>query len=101
MSMMGFVAWIASGLVFMTFFVRNPIRMRAFAVAANLAFIAYGLFGLNDGLFERVAPIFVLHLSSLILNIVRLREELEKTGSFVFLRRFVMIRKVFRSLVRA
>ena len=85
----------------MTFFVRNPVRMRTFAVAANLAFIAYGLFGLSDGLFERVAPIFILHLSSLILNIVRLREELEKSGSFLLLRRFVLVRKAFRALVRA
>jgi hypothetical protein len=70
--MMQTTAWIASALVFATFYMRCDLHMRAVAVLANLAFIAYALLGLQDGIFDKVLPIFVLHVSALALNANRL-----------------------------
>jgi len=71
---MQIVAWVAAGLVFMTFFMKTIIPLRQAAIASNLVFIGYGLLGLNYGIFDKVLPILVLHLSLLPLNIIRLRE---------------------------
>ncbi|MBP6421429.1 MAG: hypothetical protein KA271_00900 [Propionivibrio sp.] len=68
------VAWIASVLVLMSFYMRNPLHMRFVAVLGNLAFIAYALLGLQDGIFEKVLPILVLHVMALMVNTARLRE---------------------------
>ena len=68
------VAWIASGRVFMSFYMRSALHMRFIAVLANLAFIAYALLGLQDGIFDKVLPILVLHMAALVLNTGRLRE---------------------------
>ena len=76
--MMQTVAWIAAVLVFTTFYVRDAIAMRALAVLANLSFITFALLGLQDGVFDKVLPILVLHVCSLILNTTRLREEIAK-----------------------
>ncbi len=80
MSKMELMAWVASGLVFMTFYMKEPLRMRSLALAANVAFIAYGLLAFNEGVFSKVLPILVLHIASLMLNAMRLREELAKQG---------------------
>ncbi len=80
MSKMELMAWVASGLVFMTFYMKEPLRMRSLALAANAAFIAYGLLAFNEGVFSKVLPILVLHIASLMLNAMRLREELAKQG---------------------
>lgn len=71
---MQIVAWVAAGLVFMTFFMKTIIPLRQAAIASNLVFICYGLMGLNYGIFDKVLPILVLHVSLLPLNIIRLRE---------------------------
>lgn len=71
---MQIVAWVAAGLVFMTFFMKTIIPLRQAAIASNLVFIIYGLMGLNYGIFDKVLPILVLHVSLLPLNIIRLRE---------------------------
>lgn len=74
MLLMQIVAWVAAGLVFMTFFMKTIIPLRQAAIASNLVFICYGLMGLNYGIFDKVLPILVLHVSLLPLNIIRLRE---------------------------
>lgn len=67
-------AWIAAVLVFICFFMKMIVPLRAFAIAGNAAFIAYGLLGIHEGLLDKVLPILVLHAGLLPLNIVRLRE---------------------------
>lgn len=71
---MQIVAWVAAGLVFMTFFMKTIVPLRQAAIASNLVFICYGLMGLNYGIFDKVLPILVLHISLLPLNFIRLRE---------------------------
>jgi len=46
-----------------------PLRM--VAIIGNVVFISYALLGLYYGIFEKVYPIFVLHLLLLPLNIIR------------------------------
>lgn len=79
--MMQTVAWLASALVFTTFYMRDQIRMRQMAVLANIAFICYALLGLDAGIFDKVLPILVLHCSSLCLNLKRLQEAMAVKGS--------------------
>lgn len=79
--MMQTVAWIASVLVFATFYMRDQVRMRQMAVLANITFICYALLGLENGIFDKVLPIFVLHVSSLGLNLKRLREAMATRGA--------------------
>lgn len=81
--MMQTVAWIASVLVFATFYMRDQVRMRQMAVLANITFICYALLGLENGIFDKVLPIFVLHVSSLGLNLKRLREAMSTQGGNV------------------
>jgi hypothetical protein len=69
---MEIAAWTASGLVFLTFFMKTMIPLRIVAIVSNVAFIAYALLGLRYGIFEKIFPIFVLHLLLLPLNILRL-----------------------------
>ena len=68
------LAWIASSLVFASFFMKTIMPLRAVAIASNVVFIGYALFGLHFGIFDKVLPILILHLSLLPLNILRLRE---------------------------
>ena len=82
--MMQTVAWLASGLVFTTFYMRDQVRMRQMAVLANVTFICYALLGLNEGIFDKVLPIFVLHVSTLGVNLSRLREASALTGRPLF-----------------
>ncbi|WP_291519640.1 cyclic nucleotide-binding domain-containing protein [Acidovorax sp.] len=71
---MQLLAWIASSLVFASFFMKTIMPLRAVAIASNVVFIGYALFGLHFGIFDKVLPILILHLSLLPLNILRLRE---------------------------
>jgi CRP/FNR family transcriptional regulator, cyclic AMP receptor protein len=66
--------WIASALVFTTFFMKTMVPLRVVAIVSNMAFMAYALLGLAYGLFGRLYPIFVLHACLLPLNVLRLRQ---------------------------
>ncbi len=57
--------YVASGLVFCTFYMKTMIPLRAVAMASNVAFLAYGLLG---GLY----PVVALHAALLPLNAARL-----------------------------
>lgn len=59
--------FIASGLVLLTFAMRDMRLLRAVAICSNVAFIIYS--GLNW-----LLPVLALHLALLPLNIVRLTE---------------------------
>ena len=72
--MMEVAAWLAAALVFGSFFMRTIVPLRTIAIGSNLVFIAYALLGLQEGIFDKVLPILVLHTALLPLNIVRLRE---------------------------
>src|SRR5215211_1024186 len=67
-------AWVASLLVFSTFFMKTMIPLRVVGIASNVAFMSYALLGLAYGVFGRLYPILVLHACLLPLNVVRLRE---------------------------
>src|SRR5947208_2464249 len=54
-------AWVAAVLVFSSFFMKTMIRLRVVAITSNVAFVAYGLLGLNYGVFDRTYAILVLH----------------------------------------
>ncbi len=71
---MAFVAWLAAGLVFASFFMKTIVPLRTLALASNVAFIVYALLGLHYGIFDKVLPILVLHCALLPLNMLRLRE---------------------------
>lgn len=71
-------AWIASALVFISFFTKTIVPLRRIAIASNVAFIIYALMAINYGIFDKVLPIMVLHVALLALNILRLRE-IQKT----------------------
>jgi pimeloyl-ACP methyl ester carboxylesterase len=66
--------WIASALVFSTFFMKTMLPLRLIAIASNVAFMTYALLGLAYGDFGRLYPIFVLHACLLPLNVLRLIE---------------------------
>jgi CRP/FNR family cyclic AMP-dependent transcriptional regulator len=59
-----FVGYLASTLVFVTFYMKTMMPMRAVAIASNVAFICYGSLG-------EMIPILVLHSVLLPLNIWR------------------------------
>jgi CRP/FNR family cyclic AMP-dependent transcriptional regulator len=59
------VGYVASLLVFSTFYMKTMIPLRCVAVASNMAFLAYGYFA---GLY----PVFFLHVGLLPLNVLRL-----------------------------
>jgi CRP/FNR family transcriptional regulator, cyclic AMP receptor protein len=67
-------AWVASLLVFSTFFMKTMIPLRVVRIASNVAFMSYALVGLAYGVFGRLYPILVLHACLLPLNIFRLRQ---------------------------
>ena len=69
---MQIVAWTASLFVFLSFFMKTMIPLRLMAIVSNLTFIAYALLGIQEGVFDKVAAIFVLHCLLLPLNVVRL-----------------------------
>jgi len=59
--------YLASALVFATFYMKTMIPLRAVAVASNVAFISYGYLG-------GMTPILVLHMALLPLNLWRLQQ---------------------------
>jgi CRP/FNR family transcriptional regulator, cyclic AMP receptor protein len=59
------IGYLASLLVFSTFYMKTMIPLRCVAIASNFAFIAYGFLG-------RVYPVLILHLLLLPLNVMRL-----------------------------
>jgi CRP/FNR family transcriptional regulator, cyclic AMP receptor protein len=67
-------AWVASLLVFSTFFMKTMIPLRIVGIASNVAFMSYALVGLAYGVFGRLYPILVLHACLLPLNVFRLRQ---------------------------
>lgn len=69
---MQIVAWTASLFVFLSFFMKTMIPLRVMAIVSNLTFITYALLGIQEGVFDKVAAIFVLHCMLLPLNILRL-----------------------------
>jgi hypothetical protein len=78
---MELAAWVASTLVFTSFFMKTMIPLRLVAIASNVAFIAFALLGMRYGIFEKVLPILVLHSMLLPLNLLRVREAtLDKMG---------------------
>ena len=62
-----FLGYVASALVFATFFMRSRARLRQVGIASNVAFIFFGSLG-------HVIPVLVLHTLLLPLNIWRLTE---------------------------
>lgn len=71
---MQLMAWVAASLVFMSFWIKTIVPLRMLAIASNVAFIGYALMGLHYGVFDKVLPILVLHMSLLPLNVLRLRQ---------------------------
>lgn len=69
MSWIEFVGYCASALVLATFFMRTMIPLRALAIGSNFAFIAYGFAA-------GIAPVLMLHLLLLPLNVYRMIEML-------------------------
>jgi hypothetical protein len=67
-------AWLASTLVFTSFFMKTMVPLRIVAIASNIAFIVYALLGARYGIFEKVLPILVLHSMLLPLNLFRVHE---------------------------
>ncbi len=67
-------AWIATGLVFLSFCMKTIVPLRTVAIGSNIAFICYALLGIGTDVFDKVLPILVLHSALLPLNVVRLRQ---------------------------
>ena len=65
------LGWCACGLMLMAFCCKRADWLRSLAIAANLAFIAYGWLG-------DIAPVMTLHLILLPINLVRLAQELRR-----------------------
>jgi CRP/FNR family cyclic AMP-dependent transcriptional regulator len=61
------IGYLASLLVFSTFYMKTMLPLRGVAIASNVAFIAYGLAG-------GIYPVFVLHVLLLPLNCLRLHQ---------------------------
>ena len=69
------IGWCACALMLMTFWCETPWCLRGFAVAANLAFVAYGWTA-------DLPPVLALHLLLLPINLVRLIKA-TRTSPFV------------------
>ncbi len=61
------IGYLASALVFATFYMKTMMPLRAVAVASNVAFISYGYLG-------GMTPILILHMALLPLNLWRLQQ---------------------------
>jgi CRP/FNR family cyclic AMP-dependent transcriptional regulator len=57
--------YLASALVFLTFYMKTMIPLRVVGILSNVAFMTYGLGG-------RLYPVFILHAILLPLNCIRL-----------------------------
>ncbi len=71
MTTCNFFGWCAASLMLTSFACRDARWLRGFAIAANLAFIAYGLS-------SHLPPIAALHLILLPLNVWRLLQALRR-----------------------
>jgi CRP/FNR family cyclic AMP-dependent transcriptional regulator len=67
------VGYLASALVFATFYMKTMTPLRSVAIASNVAFIGYGYLG-------GMTPILVLHLVLLPLNLLRLHQTRQMTN---------------------
>ena len=61
------IGYLASTLVFATFYMKTMMPLRTVAIASNVAFITYGYLG-------GMAPILILHVALLPLNLWRLHQ---------------------------
>src|SRR5258706_9858620 len=61
------IGYVASLLVFCTFYMKTMIPLRCVAISSNVVFMTYGLVG-------RIYPVFLLHAVLLPLNLLRLRQ---------------------------
>lgn len=75
-SMIDLIGYIASFLVFATFYVKRILTLRLIAICSNIAFILYAL---GDGL----QPIFILHSLLLPLNLYRIFEIKRGGNNFI------------------
>lgn len=66
------VGFVASALVFVTFYMKTMMPLRSVAIASNVVFISYGYLG-------GMVPILVLHLTMLPLNLWRLHQARQLT----------------------
>lgn len=62
-----FIGYLASALVFATFWMKAPIRLRQVAIVSNIVFFTYGVLA-------HAYPVAVLHFALFPLNIIRLVE---------------------------
>ena len=69
-----FLGYAAASMVLATFAVRSIVTLRCLAIASNLLFISYALSAY-------IAPVLILHLLLLPLNLWRLREVLGRDTS--------------------
>jgi CRP/FNR family transcriptional regulator, cyclic AMP receptor protein len=67
-----FFGYVASALVFATFYMRTMLPLRAVAIASNVAFVVYASI-------EGLTPILILHSALLPLNVLRLVQLRELT----------------------
>ncbi|WP_237762240.1 hypothetical protein [Legionella shakespearei] len=78
--MIDLVGYIASSLVFATFYVKRILTLRLIAIGSNIAFILYA--------FEcHLHPIFILHSLLLPLNLYRILELKRNEQSYSLFRR--------------
>lgn len=75
-------AWIAAGLVYLSFFMKTIVPLRSLAILSNVVFIVYALLGMRYGVFDKVLPILVLHVALLPLNVTRLLEVKKTISAF-------------------
>ncbi|MBL7479316.1 hypothetical protein [Legionella bononiensis] len=82
-SMIDLVGYVASSLVFATFYVKRILTLRLIAICSNIAFILYA--------FEcNLHPIFILHSLLLPLNIYRISELIRTEYGYSLFRRIDM-----------
>ena len=70
--MVDLIGYVASSLVFTTFYVKNMLALRFVAIGSNLAFILYAFLC-------SLYPIFILHTVLLPLNLYRIFELKKET----------------------
>ncbi len=73
MQLVDFSGYIASSLVFLTFYMRGMVWLRLIALCSNVAFLFYA-----GGL--HLAPIFLLHSALIPINVSRLRMACREQG---------------------
>jgi len=69
-----FVGYVASVLVLLTFIARDMRVLRCMAILSNVAFILYAIL-------DHLAPVLLLHMSLLPVNVVRLTQLCNAAGS--------------------